>query len=435
MSIRTHAFNRREWMGASACALAAACSRSTPPATPAGQGLTDPVARRFYAGRNWTAVWDKASAQSLGQAIAGARAHGLDPRGFMPKASAGVGSDEACTLAALALAKALAVGLVDPRTIEPIHTLRRNHPGDLAAGLAQALAQGSVAAWLGSLAPTDPEYKALSAAYIAALAQTVQNPAPTPNPPTAAAMAPIDQARQLAVNLERRRWLSRTPPAHRIDVNIAGAVLTYRRPGTSAWWTRTVVGKPDHPTPSIEAAFHKLIANPPWKVPKDIAEKEILPKGPGYMAKEDMRWGPDGLLEQAPGPKCALGVVKFDVEDPQDIYLHDTPDKWLFALPDRHRSHGCVRVDGALDFARSVAAETGKTEAFDQALASGQTGEVDLGQTIAVRMLYHSAWVDPTGHLIVAPDAYGLDDQLSVALGLGHAPAEQRANAEVLFGP
>ena len=36
---------------------------------------------------------------------------------------------------------------------------------------------------------------------------------------------------------------------------------------------------------------------------------------------------------------------------PHERYLHDTPAKALFALPDRHRSHGCVRVQNALQFA------------------------------------------------------------------------------------
>jgi murein L,D-transpeptidase YcbB/YkuD len=241
-------------------------------------------------------------------------------------------------------------------------------------------------------------------------------------------------APQLAVNLERRRWLNRTPPAHRIDVNTAAAVLAYLRPGAATSSARVVTGRDDHPTPCIEAAFHKLIANPPWRVPTDIAEKEILPKGPGYLAREDMHWV-NGRLEQAAGPKSALGQVKFDVEDPFDIYLHDTPDKRLFALADRHRSHGCVRVENALDFARAIAAETGKAEAFDQALASTDTTDVDLGQSIPVRILYHSAYLDPSGEMQFAPDTYGADGRLSTALGFKQAQAARRSEPQDLFGP
>jgi murein L,D-transpeptidase YcbB/YkuD len=196
-----------------------------------------------------------------------------------------------------------------------------------------------------------------------------------------------------------------------------------------------VVGKDDHATPSIEAAFHRLVANPPWRVPKDIAEKEILSKGPDYMAREDMHME-DGQVVQAPGPKSALGLVKFDVEDPYDIYLHDTPSKSWFAAAERHRSHGCVRVQGAVDFARRIAAETGKAEKFDQALASKDTSEVDLGQSIAVRMLYHTAYFDQTGEVLYAPDVYGADDRLAAALGFGQAAAAaRRPEGDADLGP
>jgi murein L,D-transpeptidase YcbB/YkuD len=366
-------------------------------------------------------------------AIVAARAHGLDPRAFAPRPGPAVLPDEACTLAALALARALSSGLVDPHQVEEVFTLRRNR-ADLDTGLARAVAQGKVAAWLTSLAPADPEYKALSAAYQAAFAQAAKAPPPPAVPTGDQAVAPVDQAQQLAVNLERRRWLDREQPPHRIDVNTAGAELAYLRPGAPTWWTRVVCGRPDHPTPCLEASFHKLIVNPQWRVPTEIAAREILPKGRRYLASQRMHWV-GGRLEQAPGRKCALGRVKFDVEDQQDIYLHDTPDKWLFRLPDRHRSHGCVRVDGAIDFARGVAAETGKQDAFDQARATLHTVDIDLEQTIPVRLLYHTAYLDSAGKVVLAPDLYGADDRLSTALGLGQAPALKRENSEVLFGP
>jgi murein L,D-transpeptidase YcbB/YkuD len=392
-------------------------------------------------------------AQSLVQGIARARAHGLDPQAFAPKPAPSGHADEAYTHSALAYAKALASGYVDPKQIEPIFTLRRNSV-DLAAGLTGALARHDIDGWLSSLAPADPEYRALSAAYLLAFsqaggiqppaqaatagsppaAQTRQDPSSSQDAPNTGATAPADLAPQLAVNLERRRWLNRTPPAHRIDVNTAAALLAYLRPGATTSSARVVTGRDDHPTPCIEAAFHKLIANPPWRVPTDIAEKEILPKGPEYLAKEDMHWV-NGRLEQEAGPKSALGQVKFDVEDPFDIYLHDTPDKSLFARPDRHRSHGCVRVENALDFARAIAAETGKAEAFDQALGSTDTTDVDLGQTIPVRLFYHTAYLDSSGRMQFAADVYGADDRLSAALGFKQAQAARRSEPQALFGP
>ncbi|HEY1561357.1 MAG TPA: L,D-transpeptidase family protein [Caulobacteraceae bacterium] len=425
-------FSRREWLSYTSCVLIASCSQPGPRARQVGQALTDSAARQFYARRGWTAAWDSSSARSLAQAIANTRAHGLDPQAFTPKRAPGGGADEAHTVAALLLAKTLSIGFVDPHRIEPIFTLKQNSI-DVVAGLAQALAQRNLSGWIESLAPADAEYKSLSAAYLAAFAQLGKSP-PAPDAQTANVIPPASQVRQLAVNLERRRWLSRTPPAHRIDVNTAAAVFTYLKPGGQAVSARVVAGRYDHPTPCIEAAFHRLIANPPWRVPDDIAAKEILPKGQAYIASQDMSYV-DGHLQQAAGPKSALGRVKFDVEDPYDIYLHDTPAKSLFAENDRHRSHGCVRVQNAVDFARGIAAETGKADEFDRALASTKTTQVDLGQSIPVRLLYHSAYVDPSGQLQMVADVYGADDKLAPILGLSQAQAAQRQESQVLFGP
>ncbi|HTX50186.1 MAG TPA: L,D-transpeptidase family protein [Caulobacteraceae bacterium] len=432
---------RRQSLGVYAAALLlAACGRSDPPARAAtdvvGQGLSDPVARRFYELQGWRSSWTPALARSLSEALAGARAHGLDPHVFAPKLPAGdsAAADENLTLAALGYAKALAVGFVDPRSIEPVFTLARNQV-DLAAGLAQALrGGGDIGAWLAGLAPSDAEYRALSAGYLAALGRTRRPAASARGAPPARSTASGDQARQFAVNLERRRWLVRDPPAHRIDVNTAAAFLDYLRPGAPVVALRTVVGRDDHPTPCIEAPFQRLIANPPWRVPTDIARREILPKGRRYLRREHMRWV-GGRLEQAPGPRCALGRVKFDVEDPYEIYLHDTPSKSLFALRDRHRSHGCVRVENAVGLARQIAAETGKAAELDLALASRKTSEVELGQSIPVRMLYHTAYLGPAGKVVLVPDVYGTDSRLAAALGLGEAAAVARRREPSVFGP
>ncbi|HEY1749842.1 MAG TPA: L,D-transpeptidase family protein [Caulobacteraceae bacterium] len=423
--------SRRVVLGFTLASLAA-CHR--PSDQPSGQRVADPLARRFYAARGWRGAWDRASSQAMSRIVAGARAHGLDPAAFAPKRLAGLSNDEALTVAALAYAKALATGFVEPHKIERIFTLAPNKV-DVAAGLSHALDHHALEGWYASLAPQDAEYRALSAAYLAALSQTALASAPANGAPVGSSLAPTDQARQLAANLERRRWLSRSPPAHRIDVNTAGAFLGYLRPGQAALSLRTVVGRDDNPTPSLEAAFHQLVANPPWRVPADIAEKEILPKGDAYMAGEDMHME-DGRVVQAPGPKSALGLVKFDVEDPYDIYLHDTPAKALFAQDNRHRSHGCVRVEDAVALARKIAAETGKAQAFDQALASQATGEVELGQSIPVRLLYHTAYLDQSGKVLLARDVYGTDDQLAAALGYGQASAAARqTEPAILFGP
>jgi murein L,D-transpeptidase YcbB/YkuD len=225
-----------------------------------------------------------------------------------------------------------------------------------------------------------------------------------------------DRARILAVNLERRRWLDRAPPATRIDVNTAATELHYYKDGTEKDRRRVVVGQPDWETPELGSPIFRLVANPPWTVPESIATEELLPKGAAYLAKENIVMK-NGRLVQEPGPKSALGLVKFDMTNNEAIYLHDTPAKALFASNQRHSSHGCIRVHNAVEFARLLAQDDGKLEAFDKAMATKEETPVQLSNQIPVRLLYHSAYVDG-GRVVFRTDPYAWDDKVAAALGL-----------------
>jgi L,D-transpeptidase YcbB len=499
----------------------------------ASSGLSDPDARRFYERRGGRPAWTEAEALDLTRSFDEARRHGLNPGAFAIRHGAVDDPhqrDIALTIGAFRYARALAFGFVNPQSIEKIFTLERNQ-ADLAAGLERALGEGKLADWLASLPPSDAEYQALSAAYLATIGagglasmpervarcESVpgQSPSsqnapdhgapdqntPTPKTPTLAAppqsapnpgtpgqgvqapsapapgassptgppqtatpqsepgqtapapgapgpsaaadqaaaaqqaspedanagfaLSRADRARQLAANLERRRWLNRSPATTRIDVNTASCNVVYLRPGNDPWSARMVCGKIGHETPSIQGSFRRLVTNPAWRVPMDIARREIFPKGGGYLRRENMHVV-DGRVVQRPGPRNALGLVKFDVQDPYEIYLHDTPSKSLFALPERHKSHGCVRVQNAVGLARLIAGQNGKADAFDEAMGSGKTSSVDVGQAIPVRLLYHTAFADQTGHVTFVRDIYGWNDRLATALG--HGPPMDRVN-------
>lgn len=226
---------------------------------------------------------------------------------------------------------------------------------------------------------------------------------------------PLERAGALAVNLERRRWLVRQPPPTRIDVNIAGATLKYWRDGRLANQRRVVVGQQGNETPALGSPMFRLVANPTWTVPESIQVEEIEPKGPGYMARNNMRYK-NGRIVQASGPKNSLGLVKFDMKNDHAIYLHDTPAKALFAQNERHHSHGCVRVHDALGFADMIAADQGVSEAWQRARATGEETFVPIRSEIPVRLLYHTAFVEG-GRVIVREDVYGWDDEVAQALG------------------
>jgi len=195
-----------------------------------------------------------------------------------------------------------------------------------------------------------------------------------------------------------------------------------------------VVGKHDTPTPQLQSNMFQLVANPPWNVPAGIAAKEIFPKGAGYMASQDM-YVQNGRIIQRPGPKAALGAVKFDLKNPYAIYLHDTPAKSLFASDARHRSHGCVRVHNAMDFARMLANEQGVVGEFDRKLATGDTGAVTLKEQIPVRLLYHTVYLDSAGRLVYLPDPYGWDQRLAKAVGLSAPKRALAQSVAIELGP
>lgn len=231
---------------------------------------------------------------------------------------------------------------------------------------------------------------------------------------------PTDRARRLAVGLERLRWTGRNPPATRIDVNTAASFLDYFRNGSHAGRRRVINGEPGWETPQLQSPIFRLVANPIWRVPDSIYEDELASKGAAYYAANHMTFR-DGRLVQLPGPKNALGQVKFDMKNDNAIYLHDTPAKILFAQPERHRSHGCVRVEGALDFAMMLASEQGVLPSLQEGLMEVDESFINLKQEIPVRLLYRTAYFD-NGEVKLVPDVYGWDNAVAQALGLGGIP-------------
>jgi L,D-transpeptidase YcbB len=240
-------------------------------------------------------------------------------------------------------------------------------------------------------------------------------------------LGPAGLARDCAIAMERLRWLERNPPATRIDVNTAATFLDYWRDGQHMDRRAVVAGEPDKATPELQAPIVSLVAYPTWTVPKSIAEKEMADKGEGWLQSNNFTMK-DGMYVQASGPKNSLGIVKFDMDDKQAIYLHDTPAKALFGLPDRHRSHGCVRVQDAVAFANAIASEEGVQDEFQKAMAGQKEGFVKLKTPIPVRLLYHTAYWDGS-RLQFRPDVYGWDDNVAASLGLVHgvkwAPVQQ----------
>jgi murein L,D-transpeptidase YcbB/YkuD len=245
---------------------------------------------------------------------------------------------------------------------------------------------------------------------------------------TALNASPRDRARTLAVAMERLRWLDRSPPGTRIDVNVAATFLDYFRDGQHLDHRKVVAGEPGKETPQLGSPIFQLVANPTWTVPHSIDE-EMAGKSGGWLSSNGFT-RKDGQWVQAPGPKNSLGIVKFDMKNDHAIYLHDTPAKALFAEDERHRSHGCVRVENAMQFAHMLARADGVDAEFSKAMASGKETFVELKTQIPVRLLYHTAWLGDDGRIHFADDAYGWDNDVATALGYPtKAPTKRQKRA------
>jgi murein L,D-transpeptidase YcbB/YkuD len=126
------------------------------------------------------------------------------------------------------------------------------------------------------------------------------------------------------------------------------------------------------------------------------------------------------LLRQRPGPKNALGEVKFIFPNEHNVYLHSTPAKTLFAKSRRDFSHGCIRVADPVGLAEWLLTDQPDWDrrAIEQAMGKGAPTRVPVSRRTPVWILYITALVDaPTGALYFWEDIYGLDEALAQKLG------------------
>lgn len=252
---------------------------------------------------------------------------------------------------------------------------------------------------------------------------------------------PADRARQIMLNMERWRWMPEDLGDHHYMVNLAAFELSEVENHEIVDRMDVVVGAVASQTPEFSDELEYVDINPTWTVPYSIATGEMLPKlrrNPSAYAGEfevfmngkltswnGINWNAYGkgnfpfTFRQKPGPKNALGKVKFMLPNPYNIYLHDTPAKDKFLATTRAFSHGCIRVSRPLDLAYHLVGDiAGWTqEKIDAAFASGKTTRVPLPDHIPIHMIYATAFEGDGGSIEFRPDIYGRDRKLEAALG------------------
>jgi murein L,D-transpeptidase YcbB/YkuD len=258
-----------------------------------------------------------------------------------------------------------------------------------------------------------------------------------------------DRVRQLQFALERWRWLPHELAMPLIAVNVpAFRLYGFDEPHHIGLKMNVVVGKAlRSETPAFIGSMTYLVFRPDWGVPPVIVRKEILPplqKDPSYLSKngydlfdasgkvlnsghvtpEEIQLLRAGKLSvrQRPGPKNALGSVKFMFPNTYLVYLHDTPKTELFSRSRRDFSYGCIRVQDPPALAAWVLQS--KPEWTPERIQAAMNGEksvqVNLSSSIPVLILYATARVDEDGLVDFYDDIYGHDAKLARALAKGY---------------
>lgn len=224
---------------------------------------------------------------------------------------------------------------------------------------------------------------------------------------------------QVALGMERMRWLPAVERGRWITVNLADQRAFVVEDGRTTFSTRVVIGKTNTKTPMFIDTLTHIVLNPPWNIPPSIVATEILPKvqrDPQYLARHHMV-RVNGGIQQLPGPWNALGQIAFMFPNRFNVYMHDTPAKELFDSPERAHSHGCIRVQRPHELAALLLDWEGWNRArLDAAIATGQRTIVPLSIPIPVRITYATAFVDSDGALQLRRDVYGRDMLLQRAI-------------------
>lgn len=120
-------------------------------------------------------------------------------------------------------------------------------------------------------------------------------------------------------------------------------------------------------------------------------------------------------VRQKPGPKNALGLVKFIFPNDNNVYLHSTPAQSLFSRTRRDFSHGCIRVEDPKALAEWVLRNnSGWTkQRITDAFAARKEQQVNLARTIPVLIVYATAVTEEDGQVFFFPDIYGHDKTLA----------------------
>ena len=258
---------------------------------------------------------------------------------------------------------------------------------------------------------------------------------------------------RILVNMERWRWLPADLGEYYVWNNVPEFLTRVVKKGETIHSDKVVTGQPEWATPAFSANMKMIVFHPSWGVPDGIKRKELLPlllsssrgdllglftgaqSSRAVLEQHKLQvyyqgrpidpnqvdWSSANIgayeFRQPPGPTNVLGTIKFMFPNKHDVYMHDTPERDLFARSFRGLSHGCMRVaDSRRLAAVLLAQDKGWSEQQVGNLLNGGTREVELTTRIPVHVTYFTAMVDGQGNLRTFGDLYGLDTRMGASL-------------------
>ncbi len=248
-----------------------------------------------------------------------------------------------------------------------------------------------------------------------------------------------DRINQILVNLERLRWIEPEKPDRYIMVNVPSATLWAVENNNVELEMPVVVGRPKRATNIFSTKITGIRFNPRWTVPPTIKKEDYLPKlredpyyltdrgielvdsenmtvDPGLINWEEKTWAEVNLMRMVQGSGRAnpLGLVRVIMENPFNIYLHDTPTKSYFKRTNRALSSGCVRMAEPQKLADFVLKpnDNWSKERKERILASGKEQNIWAHKPLPVYIVYQTVWLGDEGQIVYGQDIYDHDAKL-----------------------
>lgn len=249
-------------------------------------------------------------------------------------------------------------------------------------------------------------------------------------------VTPAERYRELVKSMNEWAKYPEDASSRYIQVNIPSYTMRLIAAGKTALEMKAIVGRPSRATPLITSKVTTIVFNPSWTVPETILAKDVIPgmrENPNYMKEHyDMRIyasydknaaeiSPSSInwetarvsnfkyrVTAPPSDKNPLGRFKFIFANDHDVYMHDTPEKGLFAMSDRARSSGCIRLEDPKALVEYFYADNNdlNAELVNQYLSTNQTKYIQLRNAMPVYITYILDWVDAEGHVHFGKDIY-----------------------------